>query len=133
MFNNFITTQIIALLMDISSQYNDISHTRIFIPLNLNLILCRFLADAFAQNNTFKVLQYYPRCCSFSTVWPFWSSGKTLVANVGICGFELEPCNPTRTRPDPMGRVGSGRVQNSRGRVGSGLTMSGFCRVYKIT
>ena len=33
-------------------------------------------------------IQYYLRCCSFSTVRPSWSSGKTLAANGGGRGFE---------------------------------------------
>ena len=33
-------------------------------------------------------LRLWPRCCSFSTVRPSWSSGKTLTANAGGLGFE---------------------------------------------
>ena len=41
------------------------------------------------QRNTFNnVFLYQPRCCSFYTVTPLWSSGKTLAANAGGCGFE---------------------------------------------
>ena len=36
----------------------------------------------------FNLFQYKPRCCSISTVRPWWSSGKTLAANAGGRGFE---------------------------------------------
>ena len=61
-----------------------------------------------------------------------WRPGGPMAESEHL--LTLEPCNPTRTRPDP--KVGSGRVQNSRVRVGSGLTnyeYVGFLSGLKIT
>ena len=88
--NTVYTSIYIRILFEFTSQLKVVKLTKLISPDDFwNLF---HMPDVFLrvplQKNTCNVFQYYSLCCSFSTVRPLWSSGKTLAANAWGHRFE---------------------------------------------